>query len=149
MRFALIAAVILSFVGCAPERPQPLPTAPSPSVATTPTPSVPSAPDPPAPPRRLTFLCVVVTGDTLGGGCIYGARVEIVRGQGIGRSLTQTDPGCSYWDPDHNANFYDLNEGEELTLRASASGYVAKEVTVVAPPADGQRALSIVLSKIQ
>ena len=30
MRFALIAAVTMTFVGCAPEGPQPLPTAPSP-----------------------------------------------------------------------------------------------------------------------
>ncbi len=33
---------------------------------------------------------------------------------------------CSYWDAHSDAIFNGLNEGEELTLRASASGYASK-----------------------
>ena len=146
MRFALITVVTLTIVGCAEKVAQPLPTAPTPFVATTPTP--PTAPDPPALPRALTFVWVVVTSDTGGGLCIPGARVEIVRGQGLGRSLTQSTLGCSYWDPDYDATFDGLNVGDELTLRASAPGYAAKETTVVPTPG-GQSAVSIVLSRIQ
>ena len=73
----------------------------------------------------------------LDGTCIPGARVEIVRGQGLGRSLTQSTLGCDWWDPDYAATFDGLNVGEELTLRASASGYAAKEINVV-PTSGGQ-----------
>ena len=97
----------------------------------------------------MTFVWVVVTSDTGGGSCIPGARVEIVRGQGLGQSLTQSTLGCSYWDPDDAAAFDGLNVGEELTLRASALGYAAKETTVVPTPRDGQTAVSIVLSRIE
>ena len=146
MRFALITVVTLTIVGCAENVAQPLPTAPTPFVATTPT--SPTAPDPPALPRALTLVWVVVTSDTGGGLCIPGARVEIVRGQGLGRSLTQSTLGCSYWDPDYDATFDGLNVGDELTLRASAPGYAAKETNVVPTPG-GQSAVSIVLSRIQ
>ncbi len=148
MRFALITVVTLTLVGCAENVAEPLPTAPTPFVATTPSPPpnppVPTAPAPPA----LTFVWVVVTSDTGGGLCIPGARVEIVGGQGLGRGLTQSTLGCSYWDPDYDAIFKGLNVGEELTLRASAPGYAAKETTVVPTPG-GQSAVSIVLSRIQ
>ena len=155
MNFALIAVVALTFVGCAPERAQPLPTAPSPSVATPPAPSVPTSRDPPAPaprpapPPELTFVWVIVLDDgRVSGTCIPGARIEIVRGQGLGRSLTQSTLGCDWWDPDYDATFDGLNVGEELTLRASASGYAAKEISVVPTPG-GQYAVPIVLSRIQ
>ena len=149
MRFGLIAVVTLTLVGCAHEAAQQLPTAPSPAVASTPVPPVPSAPVPPAPdpparPPALTFVWVIVLDRT----CIPGARVEIVRGQGLGRSLTQSTLGCDIWDPDYDAIFRDLNVGEEITLRASASGYAAKEITVVPTPG-GQFAVPIVLSRIQ
>jgi hypothetical protein len=149
MRFALIAVVTLTFVGCAPEAAQQLPTAPSPVVASTPVPPVPPAPDPPARPAELTFVWVIVLDDgRVSGTCIPGARVEIVRGQGLGRSLTQSTLGCDIWDPDYDAIFRGLNVGEELTLRGSAPGYAAKEKTVVPTPG-GQFAVQIVLSTIQ
>jgi hypothetical protein len=157
MRFALIAVVILTFVGCAREATRPLPTAPSPSVATTPNPSIPAVPDPPAlppapppppaVPPALTFVWVVVFEGGGSGLCIPEATVEIVRGQGLGRRLTQSTLRCDTWDPD-GVIFDGLNEGDALTLRASAWGYAAKETTVVPTPG-GQTAISIVLSKFQ
>jgi hypothetical protein len=152
MRFALITVVTLTLFGCSGERServQLLPTAPSIQIAPDPPVQTPTVPTPPARPPVLTSVWVVVTGDTGGGACIPGARVEIVRGQGLGRSLTQSTLGCSYWDPDYEAYFNGLNEGEELTLRASASGYAAKEITVVPTSSEGQTALSIVLSRIR
>jgi hypothetical protein len=128
MRFALPTVVALTLLGCSGERAQPSPTAPGPPVPITPLP--PATPLPPPP--QLTFVWVVVI-PAGSGVCIPGATVEIVLGQGLGRSVTQTTRGCSYWDPDYDAIFDGLNAGEELTLRASASGYAAKEIAVVAP----------------
>ena len=153
MRFALIAVVILTQVGCAREAARPLPTAPSPTVATAPNPSVPTAPDlpapapPPAVPRELTFVMVIVLEGDGSGLCIPGATVEIVRGQGLGRRATQTGRDCSSWDPG-DVKFDGLTLGEELTLRASAVGHAAKERTVV-PTSGAQTAVPIVLSKIE
>jgi hypothetical protein len=125
MRFELIAAVILVLCGCSGENIQRLPTVPSPPVVTAPPPS----PNPPARPPEPTSLWVVVlrAGSAV---CVPDARVEIVRGQGLGQGVTQRSP-CSYWDPDYDTVFHGLNAGEELTLRASASGYAATEITVV------------------
>ena len=159
MRFALIAVVTLTFVGCAENVVQPLPTAPTPFVATTPdpppSPPAPTAPDRPARPRQLTSVWILVVDD---GGrsetCIPGARVEIVRGQGSGRSLTQSTFRCESWNPDlgafeapYGATFDGLNVGEELTFRGSAPGYTAKEVTVI-PELGWGSAAKIVLSRI-
>jgi hypothetical protein len=138
MRFALIAVVTLTLLGCSGETIQPLPTAADPVV--------PTAPTAPARPAELTFVWVVVIQEA--GTCIPGATVEIMRGQGLGRSVTQTSAWvCSYWDPDFDAVFKGLNEGEELTLRASASGYAAKEITVV-PTLGPQTAVTFELSRI-
>ena len=139
MRFALIVVVTLILFGCSDgSRPQPLPTAPEP-------PPVPATPAPPAP--ELTFLSVVVTEHGGSGACVPGATVEIVNGQGLGRRVSQNDM-CSYWDPDYNATFQRLNAGEQLTLRATAAGYAAKEVTVV-PVTGPQPALSIELTRVR
>ena len=138
MRFVLITVVTLTLFGCSREMAQRSPTAPGP----------PPVPTTPAPPPELTFVWVVVIEKGGGGGCIPGATVEIVRGQGLGRSVTQTTRGCSYWDPDYDAIFDGVNEGEELTLRASASGYAVKEITVV-PKSGGQSAVLFELSRIQ
>ncbi len=129
MRFALIAVVTLTLCGCSGEMAQQLPTAPGPPVPTAPAPPPPTTPTPPARPSELTAVWVVVLaeGSAL---CIPGATVEIVRGHGLGRSVMQTTRGCSWWEPDYDAFFDGLNSGEELTLRASASGYASKEITV-------------------
>lgn len=157
MRFALVIVVALTLLGCSGQNARPFPTAPSASISTTPNPPAPTAPDPPAAtipdpparPARLTFVWVAVIGESLWGGlCVPGATVEIVGGQGLGRRLTQTTRGCTTWDPDYEMIFDGLNEGEEVTLRASASGYASKEITVI-PTFGGQSAVSITLSKVQ
>jgi hypothetical protein len=156
MRFALITIFTLALVGCGDTVPPfllQLPTAPNPPVATTPdpppAPPVPTPPAPPALPRELTFVWVIVLDDgSVSGTCIPGAKVDIVRGQGVGRSLTQSTRGCDSWHPDYDALFPDLYVGEELTLRASAAGYAANEKTV-SPTPGGQFALPIVLSRIR
>jgi hypothetical protein len=147
MRFALIAVVTLTFCGCSGEMAQQLPNAPGPPVPTAPAPPPPTTPTPPARPSELTTVWVVVLeeGSAV---CIPGATVEIVRGQGLGRRVTQTTRGCSYWDPDYDANFDGLNSGEELTLRASAAGYAAKEMNVV-PTSGGQSAVTFELSRMR
>jgi hypothetical protein len=63
-----------------------------------------------------------------GGGCIEGAIVEIVGGQGIGRKSTQRGL-CSWWDPEEDFLFTGLVPGLELTVRASAVGFGTKEQT--------------------
>jgi hypothetical protein len=63
-----------------------------------------------------------------GGGCIKGAVVEIVAGQGIGRRSTQAGL-CSWWDPDEDFLFTGLVPGFELTVRASADGFGTTEAT--------------------
>jgi hypothetical protein len=152
MRFALITVFAVSLVSCGETAPPfvlHLPTAPNPPVAAAPdpppAPPVPAVPDPPARPPELTFVVVMVLGG--GDGCIDGAVVEIVRGQGLGRRVTQSARGCGPWDGG-NVIFRDLNVGEELTLRASAAGYAANEETVIPTPG-GQFAIPIVLSRIQ
>jgi hypothetical protein len=141
MKFAFISLITLTLVGCSGESAPPFLTAPDPPVPTT--------PGPPARPTTLTFLPVVVIEKGGEGACIPGATVEIVRGQGLGRSVTQTSAWvCSYWDPDYEASFDRLNAGEELTLRASASGYEAKQLTVI-PKSGPQTAIAIELSRIQ
>ena len=142
MRFALITALSLAFLGCAGEKIPRSPTAPGPPpVATAP---FPTAPVPPAPPPELTDVWVAVfpEGSAI---CIPLAMVEIVRGQGLGRRLTQS--GCNYWDPDYDAVFDRLNVGEEITLRAFATGYAAKEIAVV--PRSWEQSVTFELSRIQ
>ena len=62
------------------------------------------------------------------GACIKDAVVEIVSGQGVGRTITQT-AACSWWDWEEGFIFADLVPDVELTIRASASGYDTKEST--------------------
>jgi hypothetical protein len=81
------------------------------------------------------------------GACIVGATVQVVRGQGLGQSITQTTP-CDAWGYDGGVIFKDLTPGVEITIRASASGYAAQERTVF-PSAGPQVAFQIQLSRIQ
>ena len=156
MRFVLIAVATLALVGCGETAPPfvlQLPTAPNPPVAATPdpppAPPVPTPPAPPAPPRELTSVWVLVLEGSESGRCVPDARVEIVSGQGLGRSRTQLRGGCDFWsDPDYDAIFRELNVGEELIFRASASGFAAKERAVV-PTSGQQSTIHIALSRIQ
>ena len=70
----------------------------------------------------------MVLGET--GACIPDATIEVVRGQAVGRRLTQETP-CGYWDYGGGFVLNDLTADVELTIRASASGYVTQEKTVL------------------
>ena len=148
MRVVLAAVVALSLCGCSEERPRSLPMAPSSPIPAAPVPSPPppAAPAPAPVPPRLTFVWVVVLGND-SGVCVRNAVVEIVAGQGVGRSLNQNTP-CNYWDPDYNAVFWDLIAGVEVTLRASAPGYSAVERTVI-PTTGGQTAITFELPRMR
>jgi hypothetical protein len=113
-----------------------MPTAPGPPVPT-------ASPAPPA--SSLTFLWAMVVDTT--GVCIVGATVEVVRGQGLGQTITQTTP-CDVWAYEGGVLFKDLIPGVEMTLRASASGYASQERTVV-PSSGPQMALLFAPSRIQ
>ena len=108
MRFALMTVATLTLLGCSD---QPLPTAPS------------TLPQPP----RLVTLSMMVLDNS---GCIYGASVEIVRGQGLGRSVTQYECG-DWWYIPYGVSFQGLNEGEWLTIRVSAPGYASQEISLL------------------
>jgi hypothetical protein len=63
-----------------------------------------------------------------GGGCIVGATVEVVGGQGVGQSIT-LNSRCSWWDWEDAFVFSDLIPDVAMTLRASAPGYASTEGT--------------------
>ena len=138
MTFALMIFVSLILLGCSQEGDQSsLPTAPGPLAS-------PASPVP-APPTGLTFLWGMVVDQA--GVCIVGATVQVVSGQGLGQSMTQTTP-CDAWAYDGGVVFRDLTPGVEMTLRASASGYTAQEKTV-APSLAGQVAVLFAPSRIR
>jgi hypothetical protein len=75
--------------------------------------------------------------------------VQVVRGQGLGQNVTHRTPcreGDS--DPAFGVVFRDLSPGAEMTLRATASGYVAQEKTVI-PSLGPQKVVLIWLSRPQ
>ena len=81
-------------------------------------------------PSTSLFVMVV---DAHTSSCIVGATVQVVRGQRLGESLTQTTP-CGAWDYGGEIQFKDLTPGVEMTLRASAPGYTSHELSVVPRP---------------
>ena len=121
MKFASLILISLTCLGCAVDS-GPIASPTAPTAPTAPGPTIPK----PTTPNPVAFLSGMVI--STGGGCINGATVEIVGGQGIGRSMTQTIP-CSWWDWDDGFEFRELIPGVELTLRASAPGYAPKEGT--------------------
>jgi hypothetical protein len=80
-----------------------------------------------------------------GGVCLAGATVEVLRGEGVGRRFTQDTP-CNVWGYGGGFSLTDLTPGVELTLRFSASGYEAKDVTFIPVGSAGQVAV-VELSK--
>jgi hypothetical protein len=136
MKFALTILAIFTLLGCSQENSQRSPTAPGPSV---PSASLASAGSP------RTFLWGMVVDEA--GVCIVGATVQVVRGQNLGQSITQTTP-CDAWAYDGGVVFRDLTPGEGMTLRASASGYAAQERTVV-PSLGPQMAVLFATARIQ
>jgi hypothetical protein len=64
-------------------------------------------------------------------GCVPDATVRVVGGPLVHDSLTQVTR-CGPWDGDGSSFFFQgLIPGVAVTLRASAPGYVAKEITVL------------------
>jgi hypothetical protein len=136
MKFAPTILATLAFFGCSQGDVYRLPTAPAPPVPS-------ASPAPTA--SSLTSLWVMVVEET--GMCIVGASVQVVRGQGLGQSITQTTP-CDAWAYDGGVVFRDLTPGVELTLRSSASGYIALERTIV-PSLGPQMAVLFAPSRVQ
>lgn len=123
LRFTPILCLTLSILGCSESSTQRSPTAPTPPVATPP----PMAAPPPQPSNLVVVWGVVVDPS---GDCIEGATVEVVAGPVlVGQRATQRLPcdlvrysgGFEFDDPVH------VNMWEEMTLRASAPGYVSQE----------------------
>jgi hypothetical protein len=130
MRLAPIILATSTLVGCSDGiAPSAAPTMP---VAPTPVEGTPSA-----------WIVAMVTEDDGSGLCIQGATVQVVAGQALGRSETQTLP-CDVWDFG-GITLDKLVPGVEMTLRASASGYLAQEKVVI-PHSGPQSTLIFTLS---
>jgi hypothetical protein len=91
----------------------------------------PTGPTPPAPVSSTPGGNVWVTALD-GYTCIVGATVEIVGGENVGQSQTQTIP-CDYWSPS-GVLFTDLKPGVEVTAHVSARGYVAQDLKTKPAP---------------
>ena len=63
------------------------------------------------------------------GFCILDATVEVVAGEELGQIAKQTEP-CDIWWVG-GVEIKNLTAGVEITLRASAAGYVPEEKTVI------------------
>ena len=136
MKMVLTVLVALTLVGCSRDGADPFPTAPSPLAGTgslSPTGG------------SLAMLSGLVV--TESGVCIVGATVEVVRGQGLGQSITQTTP-CDAWGYSGGFVFSNLSPGVEMTLRAGAPGYASQEMTVT-PSTFPHAAVLFSLSRIQ
>lgn len=64
--------------------------------------------------------------------CVIGARIEMVDGPGAGTAFVQTY--CHFWgyESDNGYSFVNLPVGSRITIRASAKGYKASEITAIA-----------------
>ena len=136
MKFACSILATLTLFGCSQGDGARLPTAPGPPIPTAS--AAPTA-------SSLTSLWGLVVDET--GVCIAGAAVQVVRGQGLGQSVTQTTP-CDAWAYDGGVVLRDLTPGVEMTFRASASGYAAQERNVV-PSSGAQTAVLFATFRIQ
>ena len=133
MRFGLLVVLTVALTGCAPDRATPI----SPSVPGPVVPVPPTSIDPPAPPPPLTrvYFTVLEAGTDFKAGysneeCAQNVTIEIVAGPGLGRRVQQKN-GCTIYDPDFGARFDNVALGVEFTVRASASGYVPTEKSVI------------------
>ena len=102
----------------------------------------PPPPNPTPPPNSLTNLQGFVVES--GGRCIDGATVQIVRGQASSQSITQITP-CDAWSYGGGFTFENVTAGVGVTIRASATGYATKEMTVI--PIAGW--ITVVLAEVQ
>jgi len=142
LKVALTVTALVMALGCEASH-LPNPTAPDPGFD----PRFPDSPNVFQPPSTASnaFLWVMVV--THGGVCIAGASVEVVRGQRVGPSVVQDTP-CDAWSYDGGVMFRDLAPGVEMTLRATAPGYVTKEKTV-SPTSGPQQSFLFSLSRIE
>ena len=127
MKFGLGALVALS-PGCSP-----LPTTPTPTPVST--------------PAVTRFWGMVIEQS---GVCIAGATVAVVGGPSGLQGQAQETP-CDVWGYSGGFAFTGLSPGVPMTLRASAPGYVARDVIVV-PSSSGpgyNTVFEIVLSRSQ
>ena len=143
MRFASILCLTLIVCGCSEKSPQSSPTVPTPLVTTPPpqpTPPRSTSPQQPAPPPydKMTVWGYVVNPR---GVCIEGATVE-VRGIALPPGTISEVPrsllGQKVTQPCNTPRFgggFEFDDGAppdvEVTLRASAPGYVSKEQTII------------------
>ena len=114
MKFLLALLTALTLAGCA-DRSQP--TAPD-------TPAYTSTI--PATSASATVYAMVVDPSGI---CILGATIDVIAGQATGQSATQTEGCDAWWVPE--IEFKDLTPGVEMTLRASAPGYLPQTKTIV------------------
>src|SRR5688500_18627349 len=78
--------------------------------------------------NKTAFLWGMVVDPS--GVCIPGATVQVVSGQRTGKAITQATP-CNAWSDEGGFVFSALTVGVEMTLQASAPGYVMQEKKVV------------------
>ena len=102
-----------SLCGCSTQTP----TTPSSRAAAAPNPS-------PSVPRSVSGIVT-----NAGGACLAGAMVEVIAGQALGQKSAQVGP-CDHWWPFNGFAFSNLTPGVPLTIRATAPGYLAREMTV-------------------
>ena len=120
MRPALAILTTLTFLGCSGDGSGPAAPALPP----------PTSPSPPSPTQDASaWVWAMVVGEDGSGLCILDATVEVVAGQGLGQRATQSEP-CDIWWVG-GVDFRKLTPGVEMTLRASASGYIPEEKTVI------------------
>jgi hypothetical protein len=128
MRIALAVVAACALVGCVgAEATRPVNVQPPPVLA-------PGA-------GVSTMLMAMVVDST--GRCIPSAVVRVVRGQGVGRAMSQTEP-CDAWSYGTELIFDGLTPGVELTLQATAEGYATQERTVV--PIIGPRSALLIVT---
>ena len=116
----LFAAVTI--LGCSPDNAGRLPT--SPGSLSGSTPSNPNLPTP----NLSGLVWMMAVGQS--GGCVDDATLDVVGGQGVGRSSSQIVP-CGVWDYEGGIILRDLAPGVELTVRVSAPGYATKEMSLL------------------
>lgn len=100
------------------------------------------SPLPPGPSPRITLRGFVVDES---GVCVEGATVRIEQGQGLDQSAAQQTP-CDIARQSGGFELRDLVPNLQLAIRASATGYVSRVITLI-PTAGLQAALHFILIK--
>lgn len=75
-----------------------------------------------------TWVWAMVVDET--GVCLDSATVRVIAGQAVGQELAQVG-SCDAWSYDGGVIFKEITPGIEMTLRATAPGYAAQEISVV------------------